>query len=130
MNMNYFLLYNLCHTAFPSSLPNLNPSPGIWGHPYTAECQYQFGLLSQYYSMTWTVDFSDSTAISINSNTTDYQLHGSSLTIATFTPLVQSLVCRITVSGVPPFQGHNLINRRGVLLNIGVQKGIPLACWY
>ena len=75
--------------------------------------------------MTWTVVFSDSTAISINSNTTNYQLHGSSLTIATFTPLVEALVCTLTVTGVPPFQGtlENVAAQTGFLVNIGVHQG-------
>ena len=59
----------------------------------------------------------------INSSTTDYQLHGSSLTIATFTPLVESLVCRIQVVGVPPFQGNNIVTQTGFLINIGVLEG-------
>ena len=73
--------------------------------------------------MTWTVVFSHNIAVSINSTTTNYQLHGSSLTIATFTPLVEALVCTITVTGVPPFQGNNIVTRRGFLLDIGVLEG-------
>ena len=124
----------LCYTAFPiqHSL-DLNPSPGILGHPYTAECPYQAGLLTQYFSMTWTVAFSNNSNVFITSNTTDYQLHGSSLTIATFTPLVESLVCTITVTGVPPFQGNNEVTRRGFLINIGVLEGTyryTTSFWY
>ena len=123
-NKNVYCIIILCYTAFPSSLAHLTPLPSRWGDPYTAECQYQIGLLSQYYSLNWTVVFSDGIEI-INSNTTSYQLHGSSLTIATFTPLVESLVCRIEVTGVPPFQGQsgNLATQTGFLVNIGVHQG-------
>ena len=61
---------------------------------------------------TWTVVFSDNSNVSINSNTTNYQLYGLSLTIATFTPLVESLACRIKVTGEPPFQGKNSYTKR------------------
>ena len=76
--------------------------------------------------MTWTIVFSDSSQLLIDSNTTDYQLIGSSLRIATFTPLIQSLVCRLTVTGVPLFQGQagNLVTKLGFLLNIGLLQGI------
>ena len=115
-----------------SSLPDLNPSPGIWD-PYTAECQYQVGLLSQYYSMTWTVVFSDNSNVSINSNTTNYQLYGLSLTIATFTPLVESLACRIKVTGEPPFQGKKQLYEEVFCAIIGVLEGMywyTTSCWY
>ena len=100
------------------------------GIPYTAECQYKIGLLSQYYSMTWIILFSNGTNININSNTTEYQLIGSSLRIAKFTHLIQSLVCTLRVTGVPPFQGQagNVATRTGFLLNIDPQQGISVSC--
>ena len=73
--------------------------------------------------MTWTVEFSDNSQLLIDSNTTDYQLIGSSLRIATFTPLIRSLVCNLTVTGVPRFQGQNVVTQTGFLGNIGVQQG-------
>ena len=93
------------------------------GIPYTAECPYQIGLLSQYYSITWTIAFNDKNLL-INTSTTDYQLIGSSLRIATFTPLIQALRCVLTVTGVPPFQGPHVVTRTAILSNIRVQQGI------
>ena len=82
---------------------------------------------------TWTVVFSDNSNVSINSNTTNYQLYGLSLTIATFTPLVESLACRIKVTGEPPFQGKKQLYEEVFCAIIGVLEGMywyTTSCWY
>ena len=121
------LLPTLCYTAFPflGVIISGNPPPGVWGAPYTAECLQEFGPLSQYYSITWTIFFSDGINEDIDTNTTDYQLIGSSLRIATFTPFVRSLECRITTTGVPPYLGISGGNttKTGIIFNIGVEQG-------
>ena len=70
------------------------------------------------YSITWTVRYSTGPDVVLDSNTTEYTLTSTNLTISRFTPLVQSLVCVITVTGIPQFQGSNKVMPRGALQNI------------
>ena len=67
------------------------------------------GRLSQYYSITWIIYFIDDydDLFYIDTNTTDYQLIGSTLRIPTFPPFVRWVGCRLTTTGVPPFLGDN-----------------------
>ena len=70
------------------------------------------------YSITWTVVYSTGLNVVLNSSTTEYTLNSTNLIISRFTPFVQSLVCILTVEGVPFFQGSNKAWQQGVLQNI------------
>ena len=67
-------IFFLCSAAYPSpsTHTNLNPPPGEWGAPYTAQCPHKFGPLSHarpdLYSMTWTIVFSNGNNVVIDSN--------------------------------------------------------------
>ena len=74
------------------------------------------------YSITWTVIYSTSDTVFLNSSTSEYTLDRSNLIISRFTPFVQSLVCTLTVTGIPSFQGSNEVVQQGFLENI-VSKG-------
>ena len=73
------------------------------------------------YSITWTVLYSTGGNVVLNSSTTEYTLNSTNLIISRFTPLVQSLVCTVTVTGIPSFQFQTVM-QRGFLENI-VSKG-------
>ena len=80
--------------------------------------------LSGNYNMTWTVDYSTGFPINpetITFNTTDYSLIGTKLIVSRFTPIVDSLVCHLTVIGLPLFQGNNPATQNGFLHHIGLE---------
>ena len=120
---NFILYYT--EFAIRGVIFNGNTQPGVWGAPYTAVCPYKFGLLTQYYSITWRIRFSEGFDADIDTNTTEYQLIGSALRIATFTPFVKSLVCILTTTGVPPFLGtsRNKAAEVGLITKIEVERG-------
>ena len=74
--------------------------------------------------MNWLIRFIDdhNDVFSIDTNTSDYQLIGSTLRIATFTPFVWWVGCRLTTTGVPPFLGDN-DGEFAIIVDIGVGRG-------
>ena len=90
-------------TAYPSHLQTTEKSlPADWTSSFTVHCPYNIGVLREQYTMEWTV-VGPASVQQVTSNTSDYQLVGSSLIISNFTPFIVRLTCKLTVRGTEEF---------------------------
>ena len=91
------------HTAYPPLLDTPRPLNAAWESPFTVDCPYNIGVLREQYKMKWTV-IGPTSAQVVASNSSDYQLVGSSLTISNFTPFIERLICTLTVNSTEDFR--------------------------
>ena len=100
------------HAAYPPHLNTSRPLTATWESSFTVDCPYNIGVLREQYTMEWNV-IGTGGVQSVTSNSSDYQLAGSSLIISNFTPFIKRLICTLTVRGTDdfPFLGSNTERR-------------------
>ena len=90
------------HAAYPPHLNSPEPLLATWKSPFQVECPYKIGVLRDQYTMVWNVIGAGGVE-TVDSNSSDYKLVGSSLIISNFNPFIVKLICRLTVRGTDDF---------------------------